>query len=232
MNSHYTYLLIDVLTILFPLAFSFEKKVMFYKQWKYLWVGIVVTGAFFIAWDVLFTQQGVWSFNEKYITGLQLGNLPIEEWLFFIVVPYSCVFIYECVQYYAPALKEQSWGWMVLFAIGFVALVTGLSFSYKAYTFTAFSFCGFGLILLYLFRNKLQAFKASVFVVSYAISLIPFMIVNGFLTALPVVQYNDAENLGVRIYTIPLEDCFYGLLLLAGNTLGMEWMRGRSAKTA
>jgi hypothetical protein len=37
--------------------------------------------------------------------------------------------------------------------------------------------------------------------VSYLIILVPFLIVNGFLTAIPVVIYNDAENLGILIFT-------------------------------
>ncbi|MNI69679.1 hypothetical protein D3C85_1410710 [compost metagenome] len=51
---------------------------------------------------------------------------------------------------------------------------------------------------------------------AYLVSLIPFYIVNGFLTAIPVVMYNDKENLGFRVGTIPFEDHFYlmGLLLL------------------
>ncbi|HZK65389.1 MAG TPA: lycopene cyclase domain-containing protein, partial [Puia sp.] len=69
------------------------------------------------------------------------------------------------------------------------------------------------IIIVYVFRKYFKTFDAIYFLVSYAIILIPFLIVNGLLTAIPVVIYNDAENLGIRIYTIPFEDVFYGLLL-------------------
>ena len=84
MNSHYTYLVLDIASVLFPLALSFDKKVAFYKLWKYLFPAMVISGAFFILWDVLFTAQGVWGFNPKYITGINVFNLPIEEVLFFV----------------------------------------------------------------------------------------------------------------------------------------------------
>lgn len=58
-----------------------------------------------------------------------------------------------------------------------------------------------------------------------------FLLVNGILTALPVVIYNDMENIGLRIYTIPLEDNAYGLLMLLLNVSLMEyfyrWKNGR-----
>ncbi len=232
MNPHYTYLLIDVLTVLFPFILSFDKKVAFYKQWKNLWVGLLLTGAFFIAWDVWFTAMSVWHFNDAYIIGAKLAGLPLEEWAFFLVVPYSCVFIYECLLCYLPFRQKKDWGWNVLLITGIAVLIAGFMNSYRAYTFSAFSLCGFALILLYILRGRFPMFHAGAFVVCYLISLLPFLIVNGFLTALPVVIYNDTENLGIRIYTIPFEDCFYGMLLMLGNVWGMEWMRGRRAKTA
>ena len=232
MNPHYTYLLIDVLTVLFPFLLSFDKKVAFYKQWKNLWVGLLLTGAVFIAWDVWFTAMGVWSFNDAYITGIKLAGLPIEEWAFFLVVPYSCNFIYECLLCYFPFKQKKDRGWNVMLWLGIIILAVGFMNSYRAYTFSAFSLCGFAMILLYVLRNRFPTFNAAAFVVCYIISLLPFLIVNGFLTALPVVMYDDAENLGIRIYTIPFEDTVYGMLLMLGNVWGMEWMRGRRPKTA
>ncbi len=76
--------------------------------------------------------------------------------------------------------------------------------------------------MLYFFKNYFRHFSSAAFLISYAIILIPFLIVNGFLTAIPVVIYNDAENLGIRLYTIPVEDIFYGMLLVMMNVVGYE----------
>jgi lycopene cyclase domain-containing protein len=54
------------------------------------------------------------------------------------------------------------------------------------------------------------------FFIPYLIHLIPFLIVNGLLTSIPVVIYNDNENLGLRIFTIPVEDTIYALTMMLG----------------
>jgi lycopene cyclase domain-containing protein len=228
MDKHYTYLLIDCATILFPFLLSFDKKVAYYKSWKYLLFPMLLTSGFFIVWDMLFTASGVWQFNPDYITGLHIGNLPVEEWLFFLVVPYSCAFIYECLIAYFAFRQKADWGWKVLVPLALALLIGGVLNYGRDYTFYTFIFCGIAILLFYVLRNQNVSFRADVFVIGFCISIIPFFIVNGFLTAIPVVIYNDAENLGVRMYTIPFEDTFYGMLLMLGNIAGMEWMGGNA----
>jgi len=62
----FLYLIINGLTILFPFLLSFDKRVHFYKKWRYLFPATVLTALIFIPWDVLFTQWGVWGFNPNY----------------------------------------------------------------------------------------------------------------------------------------------------------------------
>ena len=75
MNTHYTYFIILAASLAGPLALSFDKKVAFYKNWKYLFPAMVIPALLYIAWDIYFTSKGVWSFNDRYITGIKLVNL-------------------------------------------------------------------------------------------------------------------------------------------------------------
>jgi lycopene cyclase domain-containing protein len=231
MNSHYTYLLIDIATIICPFLYSFEKKrVNFSGSWRYLLPATALTGLFFIIWDAWFTHIGVWGFNEKYIIGVEFAGLPIEEWLFFLVVPYSCVFIYDCLLYFRDMRRFTDRGWLLFPIVGSMLLLTSFFFIDKAYTFSASFLAGIGCILVFLLRKKLPSFRADAFWLMYLISFIPFFIVNGILTALPVVVYNNAENVDIRATTIPVEDFVYSLLLLLCNVAGMEYFRGRRLK--
>lgn len=225
LNSHFTYFLILAASLAGPLALSYDKKVAFYKNWKYLLPAMFFPAALYIAWDVYFTSKGVWSFNEEYITGIKIINLPLEEVLFFFIVPYCCVFIYACIRAYFPYLKEKKWAdtFMLLLAISLI--VAGVAHLNKYYTGWTFMFTGLFMLCIRLLRKYFKGFDAAAFLVAYAVCLVPFLIVNGFLTAIPVVQYNDMENLGLRIYTIPFEDTFYGMLLVLMNIVIYERLK-------
>ena len=229
-NPHklkYTYLLINFLTVLFPVVLSFDKKVQFHKSWKFLLPGIMITGAVFVFWDVLFTVNNVWSFNSSYITGVAFFHLPIEEILFFITVPFACVFIYACLNYYIKWNISNRLGSMVSALIGISAIFL-LIFNYsRLYTLVTF---GLVLILILLYQYVFKAEWLARFYRTYFISLIPFYIVNGMLTSIPVVMYNNQQNLGIRVGTIPLEDHFYLMALLLMNIGLFEYFRSKYQK--
>lgn len=181
----------------------------------------------YIIWDSYFTRLGVWSFNENYITGIKYFGLPLEEILFFFVVPYCCVFIYECISCYFPKIKQSRQADILLGILAVILLIAGIIFYEREYTRYTFILTALGLGFFLVGRRFFPNFNSNIFLISYAIILIPFLVVNGFLTAIPVVLYNNAENLGIRIYTIPFEDMFYGLLLFFLNIILFEMFRGR-----
>ncbi|MBW4891784.1 lycopene cyclase domain-containing protein [Mucilaginibacter sp. HMF5004] len=221
----YTYLLINFLTILFPLLLSFDKRVAFYKCWKFIWPGMAITGLFFLVWDVFFTMQGVWSFNDDYILGIKIFQLPLEEVLFFLTVPFACIFIYACLNRYVKWELPAAVADTITTAVIVYALLN-CSFNYnKLYTFVTLALTFFALVLV---RFVFKAPWLNRFYVAYAVCLLPFYLVNGYLTSIPIVMYNNAQNLHSRVATIPLEDHFYLLVLLLMNIAFFEYFKKRS----
>lgn len=223
MNPHYTYFLILACSLAGPLVLSFDKKVAFYKKWKYVFAAMVLPAIFYLLWDGYFAGQGIWFFNAPYIaTKTNLYNLPLEEVLFFFVVPYCCTFVYECICTYFPKLQSTKLADNILWAIGLCMFIVGFFTLKLRYTSYTAIFLGVFIFCVLAFRKYFVSFNSTVFLVSYAIILIPFLIVNGFLTAIPVITYNDADNLAIRIRTIPIEDVFYGMLMVMMNIVGYE----------
>ncbi|MHC2991176.1 membrane protein [Pontibacter sp. HJ8] len=205
------YLYLNIFTILFPLLLSFDRKVAFYKNWSYLWPAIGVNAALFILWDVLFTKAGVWGFNEEYLVGIYLLNMPLEEVLFFITVPYACVFIYEVLNAYLSKDLLQPYAKGITLLLIPVLLLLAVFNLEKLYTSITFTLLAVMLGLHYFFfRTR----KLGRFYLAYLVHLVPFLLVNGVLTYLPIVWYDDRYNLGLRIVSIPVEDTMYSMLML------------------
>ena len=154
-------------------------------------------------------------------------NLPVEEVLFFFVVPYCCIFIYECLRCYFPKLNSSTHWNIYLKILALFLLLTSMFFYDKRYTFFSLLFCGIGLLLATSLKKKKKYLPAKTFCLSFLIILIPFLTVNGLLTYLPVVEYNPRDISGIKIYTIPFEDVFYGMLLLLLNILLFEKFRNK-----
>ncbi|MEM6724695.1 MAG: lycopene cyclase domain-containing protein [Bacteroidota bacterium] len=221
------YLWINLFTISGPLILSFDKKVAFWRSWKYVFPSIFLTMLVFIPWDIVFTRVGVWGFNPNYyFEPGKLLSLPPGEWLFFITVPYACIFIYACLLAYVkkdvlkPAEPYLSYGFMA------ICLIAAISFWGNLYTSTTCLLTA-GLIAAHVWIWKSP--WLSRFYLAYFVSLFPFFLVNGMLTGgfteNPVVLYNDLENMGLRVTSIPADDLIYALLLLLMNMSWLEFFR-------
>ncbi|MGB7784948.1 MAG: lycopene cyclase domain-containing protein [Salinimicrobium sp.] len=226
----YTYLLVDFFTILIPFLFSFHPKLKFYKTWYAFFPAVIISGFIFVIWDMYFTGLGVWGFNERYLTGIEIGNLPLEEVLFFFCIPYACIFTFHCLDLFLKGLKNA------IFETSFTVILALLLFASGAYFFgrayTASTFFSFGILLL-LTRFVFKVNWLNRFFFIYGILLLPFFIVNGILTGTgieeQVVWYNPSEFMGFRILTVPVEDIFYGAGLILLNLLIYKYILARKA---
>jgi lycopene cyclase domain-containing protein len=222
--KHFTYFFLLAFTLSYPLYKSYEDKVAYHKKWNALFPAILVSAIIFIAWDVWFTAIGIWQFNPEYVAGIWLFNIPLEEWLFFFIVPFSCVFIYEVLNYFIQNDPLKPYSGLITIVLAAVLLILAIMNIDRLYTVVTFIFLAvFLLFHQYVFKSE----YLGRYYLAWTVCLLPFMIVNGVLTAMPVLIYNNLENLNVRIYTIPVEDVFYGMLQLLLVITIYEYLKPR-----
>lgn len=218
------YLYINIASCLVPFVFSFHPKIPFYKRWKFAFPSIILTATIFILWDYYYTYLKVWGFNSSYLTGIFFYNLPLEEILFFICIPYSCLFTYYC---FSVLLKrEYLLRFEKVFTFSLMIFLAVLGSIYLRNLYTSVTFFSLLLLLMYL-KFIVQVNWLHRFYFTFLILLIPFCIVNGILTGTgieqPVVWYDHSQIIGIRLLTIPIEDVFYGMLLQLLNIAFYEY---------
>lgn len=217
------YLFLNIASFLIPFLYSFEKRLKYSTRWKVIFPSLIITALFFIVWDIIFTQMGVWSFNPRYHSGIDFFGLPIEEWLFFICIPYASIFIHFSFQYFLPNMTLSDTVVKRIYSVLLLITIPVIVFNYdKWYTFIDLS--------LFVIVLTIAVFKFSeilkTYFITFLIILIPFLLVNGILTGSfieePVVFYNDNENLGIRLGTIPVEDIGYAFTMLLMSLVLMK----------
>lgn len=209
--QQYTYLLVNFLTIIICFIFSFDKRIQFYRQFPAFVKAAIIVAIPFIIWDVWFTSHGVWWFDFNYTIGLSIAGLPLEEWLFFICIPFSCVFTYFCLTKFFDLSLANAFNNMIVFLALVVFTTVALLYYDRMYTFITVMVTGLSLIYLHFIAKKEWIGEAS-FV--FTLLMLGFFPVNGVLTgsglASPIVNYNSSEILNIRMFTIPVEDAVYG----------------------
>ena len=159
----YLYLLLNLTSVSIPFLYSFEKRMRFIQYWKAIFLATILVAVPFIIWDIIFTKLGVWGFNSAYHLNINFFELPLEELLFFICIPYASIFIHYAFQYFFKnvQLPSKLVQFIVLILI-IIAVLIVVFFNEKLYTLVNFSV----LLLLLLFaiftkNNYLNRFLIS-----------------------------------------------------------------------
>lgn len=209
--KQFSYLFIEFFTVIICFLKSFDEKIRFDSHFRALLKAASIVAIPFIAWDIFFTARGVWWFNDEYITGIKFFGLPVEEYLFFVCIPFSCVFTYFCFEKFFTLDLADAFGNIIVFVSVVVCVVVALHFHNKAYTLST-ALCTAGTLIYLHFMARVSWIGSASFV--FLILMFGFFPVNGMLTgsflASPIVNYHEGEILGIRIFTIPIEDLAYG----------------------
>ncbi|EHQ44265.1 lycopene cyclase domain-containing protein [Myroides odoratus] len=206
-----TYSTILFLTVIICLVASFDSRIQFNKQFLHFFKASALVSVPFILWDIWFTHLGVWWFNTNYTIGVSIAGLPLEEMLFFIFIPFSCIFTYFVIDKYYQLDLLKSFNNLLVFTSIIILIVVGLLNFNKIYTITTCLVTVATLFYLHFIVKSQWISKAS-FV--YTLLMLGFFPVNGVLTGTglenPIVNYNPKDFLGIRMFTIPVEDMVYG----------------------
>jgi lycopene cyclase domain-containing protein len=229
----YTYLLIDFFTVIVCFIASFDRRIRFDKQFGAFFLSAAIVAIPFISWDIWFTKTGVWWFNTDYATGIMLAGMPIEEWLFFFCIPFACVFTYYCLDKFFDLRWTSAFNNVIVFLGFIVCVVLMLLYYNRAYTFVTAMFTLVVLLFLH-FMGKKEWIGQATFV--YLILMLGFFPVNGILTGTglesPVVNYNPSQFIGVRMFTIPVEDAMYGYSQFLLNIYFFKLLQQRKSMVA
>lgn len=95
-NFQYLFVMAFCVVVTLPLEFVLDARV--YRRPRRMLSALVPTFFAFVAWDVVAIRLGHWTFAPEYTTGVKIGNIPLEELVFFVVIPLCAMLSYEAVR--------------------------------------------------------------------------------------------------------------------------------------
>ncbi|HLV13575.1 MAG TPA: lycopene cyclase domain-containing protein [Xanthomarina sp.] len=219
------YLWINILSVIGTLLFSFDKKVRFYTLWKTLFPAILIVGSIFITCSVYFTDIGVWGFNSSSLSGLLFFNLPIEECLFLLTIPFVFVFLYEVIKVYFPKFRPIHFSYYFSLLFTLTAVLLAIIYRDNQYTFVTLLTAGIiNWIIYFGYTPRWYPY----FIITFFILLLPLFFINGMLTVSmiysPIIWYNESAIIGFRIFNIPMEQIFYNFSLFFSVVVVHEYL--------
>lgn len=214
---HLEYLIFNIVVIACPLVVTRFVKQAWLPFFKPFVISFMLVSTPFLIWDHAVTDV-FWSFNPLYTTGWKVGNLPIEEVLFFLTVPYACIFVWDILSQKVKDTYVSIFYPIALLSLTFWGVymgIQGLWYTASVYLLLPVSVLLDMILQTQLFRNK-------TFYLFLLIVVGLTLVFNGYLTARPVVTYNTDLKTNMNIFSIPIEDIIYGICLIGLHAMVYE----------
>jgi lycopene beta-cyclase len=96
-NDHLQYLALMAACLVLTLPLEFVLRARVYRRPLRLALSLLPTVVVFVAWDVLGIVRDHWSYSPRFTSGVMLGPMPLEELVFFVVIPICGLLTYEAV---------------------------------------------------------------------------------------------------------------------------------------
>ncbi len=221
--QHFWYLIILLFLAGLTLFLFVKKSIVFITEFKYMFPAIMFSGAVLVMVYIRFIKSGIISFNDNYLIGKSLMNLPLEEWLFLLVISFFAFSVYVLVNVGFANFEKPN-----LFYV--VSIVLLLFFAVGAWLSRQkmVPFFIFFLLVIYfgftIFRRRFNIHLTK-FYISWIIVSIPFFAVRIFLNTMPVIMYDSNHTLGIQLLNVPVEEFGYLFLLMLINTTIFEYLR-------
>gem|GEM_PF-352431 len=108
------YLVLMGACVLITLPLEFVLGARVYRSPRRLALAMAPMLVVFIVWDVVGILRGHWSYSDRFTTGMMLGVMPLEELVFFLVIPLCGLLTYEAVGRVAALIRSTGrlrWRW-------------------------------------------------------------------------------------------------------------------------
>lgn len=96
MRASYLLLLLACVAVTLPLEYVFRARV--YRRPRRWLLSLLPVVVVFGGWDVYAVSRRHWTYDPAQTLGVMVGNLPLEEALFFVVIPTCALLTYEAVR--------------------------------------------------------------------------------------------------------------------------------------
>jgi lycopene cyclase domain-containing protein len=105
--DHWQYLLVLAACLAITAPLEFLGAGVYRRPWRTA-CAVIPVAVVFVVWDAIAIAAGVWTYNPLYVTGIELlGRIPIEELLFFVVIPLCGLLTYTAVEGILARLRRS-----------------------------------------------------------------------------------------------------------------------------